>query len=98
MHLIGEWLRRVWYLLNRRRIDEALRQEMEAHRASMGHPAGFGNTLRLREEARDVWGWTLPNDGLRRRLARWRWTCRRTGAASIWNPRTSGTWASLDLC
>jgi predicted permease len=58
VHIIGEWLRRVWYLLNRGRFDDALKLEMEAHRALMGDPARFGNTLRLREDARDVWGWS----------------------------------------
>lgn len=57
MDTIREWLRRVWYLLNRRRLDALLREEMDAHRAEMGEPARFGNTLRLREEAQDVWGW-----------------------------------------
>ncbi len=57
MHTIREWLRRVWYLLNRRRFDALLREEMDAHRAEMREPARFGNTLRLREEAQDVWGW-----------------------------------------
>src|SRR4030095_15705585 len=28
------------------------------HRAMMRDPSGFGNTLRLRERSRDVWGWT----------------------------------------
>jgi hypothetical protein len=54
-----ELLRRIWYLLNRRRIERDLAEEMAAHREMMGaenRPA-FGNTLRLREEARDVWGW-----------------------------------------
>jgi putative ABC transport system permease protein len=54
---IGEWSRRVWYLLNRSRIDAALRREMEDHRALMGDPARFGNARRLREESHDVWGW-----------------------------------------
>ena len=54
---IGEWMRRVWYLLNRGRLEAALREEMDAHRAMMGEPKRFGNTLRLREDARDVWGW-----------------------------------------
>ena len=71
-----EWLRRVWYLLNRGRLESALREEMEAHREMMGEPTRFGNTLRLREHSRDVWGWgwldTLTRDlrfafrGLRR--------------------------------
>jgi predicted permease len=57
MSVIGDWLRRLWYLLNRRRLDAALRDEMEAHRAMMASPARFGNTRRLREEAAEVWGW-----------------------------------------
>jgi putative ABC transport system permease protein len=54
---VGEWLRRIWYLLNRRRLEAALQEEMEAHRAMMGEPRWFGNTLQLREKSRDVWGW-----------------------------------------
>ena len=57
MSAVGEWSRRVWYLLNRRRFEASLRQEMEEHRARMGDPVRFGNTLRLREDAGDVWGW-----------------------------------------
>ena len=57
MQFLGEWFRRLQYLLNRRRVDAALTQEMEAHRAEMGRPAAFGNVQRLREEAHDVWGW-----------------------------------------
>ena len=53
----GEWLRRIWHLVNRRRLEAALCAEMEAHRARMGSPPRFGNLLRLREEARDAWGW-----------------------------------------
>jgi predicted permease len=50
--------RRLNYLLNRRRLDAELADEMEFHRemaARDGH-APFGNPLRLREEAREVWG------------------------------------------
>jgi putative ABC transport system permease protein len=57
MGLAGEWLRRIRYLLNRRHVEAALEEEMRAHRAMMGVPARFGNTLALRERARDVWGW-----------------------------------------
>ena len=60
---MGEWLRRIWYLLNRGRLEAALREEMDAHRAMMGEPARFGNTLQLRERSRDVWGWAWL-DGL----------------------------------
>ncbi len=35
---------------------------MEAHRAMLDQPARFGNTLRLREEAQDVWGWGWLDD------------------------------------
>jgi putative ABC transport system permease protein len=54
---LREWLRRIWHLFNRGRLEAALREEMDAHRAMMGEPARFGNTLRLREQSRDAWGW-----------------------------------------
>ena len=55
---MGEIWRRLWYFLNRSRFERELRDEMEAHRALKG-AAGprFGNSLRLREEAADQWGW-----------------------------------------
>jgi CheY-like chemotaxis protein/anti-sigma regulatory factor (Ser/Thr protein kinase) len=62
MALIGEWFRRLGYLLRRRKLEDELRREMEAHRAEMGEPPAFGNTLRLREEARDAWGWRWLDD------------------------------------
>jgi putative ABC transport system permease protein len=57
MNIIGEWRRRIGYLLRRAAHDDELRREMETHRAQMGEPQTFGNTLRLREEAQDAWGW-----------------------------------------
>ena len=57
MDAIREWFRRLWYLVNRRRFDEALRREMESHRSMMSDPARFGSILRLREDSADVWGW-----------------------------------------
>jgi predicted permease len=65
MNRVLEWCRRIWYLLNRDRVDEALKEEMEAHRAAMGEPARFGNTLVLREASRDVWGWRWLDDFVR---------------------------------
>lgn len=62
MSIPGEWFRRARYLVNRRRVDEDLRREMDAHREMMPAPSRFGNTLRLREEARDVWGWRWLDD------------------------------------
>ena len=53
-----ELWRRLWFLLNRSRFERELREEMEAHRAMItdaGVP--FGNSLRLRDEAVDAWGW-----------------------------------------
>ena len=52
--------RRLRYLLNRRRFDRELASDMEFHRemAARGGGGHFGNTLRLREEAREAWGWT----------------------------------------
>src|SRR5215471_8411143 len=62
MSLPGEWFRRVRYLLNRRREDDLLRHEMEAHRERLGDPRRFGNVALLREDARDVWGWRWLDD------------------------------------
>src|SRR5215207_2380264 len=52
--------RRLRYFLNRRRSERELADEMAFHREMMSRDGGrpFGNTLRLREEARDAWGWT----------------------------------------
>ena len=62
MAFIGEWIRRLNYLLRRGAMDEELRREMESHRALMGDQRAFGNTLRLRDEARDAWGWRWLDD------------------------------------
>lgn len=62
MSALGELGRRVWYLLNRRRMDADLANEMDAHRAQMRDARRFGNPLHLRERSRDVWGWTWVDD------------------------------------
>ncbi|GGG97512.1 ABC transporter permease [Silvibacterium dinghuense] len=56
---MGELLRRIHYLLHRRRMDEELQSEMEFHREMAGRAGqrSFGNTLRLREQSREAWGW-----------------------------------------
>ncbi|HXB73658.1 MAG TPA: ABC transporter permease [Candidatus Acidoferrales bacterium] len=53
-----EWLRRVWYLLNRRRLERELADEMAFHREMMAREgrSGFGSSMRLGEDARQVWG------------------------------------------
>jgi predicted permease len=56
---MGELWRRIFYLLNRRRLDADLASDMEFHR-EMATQAGrnnFGNTLRIREQSREAWGW-----------------------------------------
>ncbi|HYN06169.1 MAG TPA: ABC transporter permease [Vicinamibacterales bacterium] len=72
MAIIGEWIRRLGYLLRRRKLEDELRLEMEAHRAEMGAPPAFGNTLRLREEARDAWGWRWLDDLVQDTRFAWR--------------------------
>lgn len=57
-------LRRLAFLLRRRAFERELVEEMRAHREAMGEPRSFGNTLRLREEARDAWGWLWLDDVL----------------------------------
>ena len=54
------------------RVEDELRREMEAHRAQMGEPPAFGNTLRLREEARDAWGWRWLDDLVQDTRFAWR--------------------------
>src|SRR4029434_5568010 len=78
---LGEWLRRVQYLMSRRRSEEDLQREMQIHRELMEEPGQFGNTLRLREESRDAWGWSWLDDlykdlvyGLRQLLKTPGWT------------------------
>jgi hypothetical protein len=57
---VGELFRRLHYLLNRRKLDEELQADMAFHRemAAREGRSNFGNTLRLREQARESWGWT----------------------------------------
>jgi predicted permease len=54
------FFRRLGYFLQRRRFDRELANDMAVHREMAAREGGvpFGNELRLREEARDTWGWT----------------------------------------
>ncbi len=57
---MGELWRRISYLVNHRRLEAELEADMEFHR-EMAARAGrnnFGNTLRMREQSREAWGWT----------------------------------------
>src|SRR5579872_4239896 len=57
---MSEIFRRIQYLLQRRRFERELAGDMEFHRemAARQGRSNFGNELRLREEAREAWGWT----------------------------------------
>jgi len=52
-------LRRIHYLLDRRRLEHELAEEMAAHREMLAEDrrASFGRELALREEGRDAWAW-----------------------------------------
>src|SRR5687767_10929574 len=56
---MGKLFRRIYYLLNRDRLERDLEDEMTAHREMMpsNRREAFGKALQLREESRDVWGW-----------------------------------------
>jgi predicted permease len=57
--MINELFRRVWYLMNRRRLDDEMAGDMEFHREMAARVDGrpLGNELLLREQSRDAWGW-----------------------------------------
>jgi predicted permease len=57
---MGELYRRINYLIHRRRLDQELESDMEFHRemAARAGRGNFGNTLRMREQSREAWGWT----------------------------------------
>jgi len=55
----GEIWRRIHFLLNRSRLERDLEDEMAAHQAmKQGSEPPFGSPLKLREDSREVWGWT----------------------------------------
>jgi predicted permease len=62
--------RRIRYLLNRSALERELQDEMSAHREMLAadRKASFGSDLRLREQTRDIWGFTWL-DQLRQDLA-----------------------------
>lgn len=54
-----ELLRRIHYFLHRRRMDDELAEELEFHREMAKRSEGkrLGDSLRLREDSREAWGW-----------------------------------------
>jgi len=61
---MSNWLRRIWYLVNRSRYERELVSEMNEHRAAMHDPSKFGDTHRLLERSRDEWGWNWLDDAM----------------------------------
>ncbi len=58
------FLRRLWHLVNRRRRERELVEEMRGHRDLMADPASFGDTHRFIEQSRDAWGWNWLDDAM----------------------------------
>src|SRR5262249_51049020 len=57
---MGEFFRRIYYLLNRRKLERELAHDMEAHREMMlaENRKDFGNPTLLREQSGEAWGWS----------------------------------------
>src|SRR5215813_5217162 len=57
---MGDFFRRIYYLLNRRKLERELQNDMEVHREMLGeqNSKDFGNTLRLQEQSHEAWGWS----------------------------------------
>src|SRR5262249_39184990 len=87
------WFRRLHYWLNRRRMEEALREEMATHRAmreaslaerGVADPAAashraLGNVALAHDDARDVWIWPWLDGLVRDAKFTVRWMRRRPG-------------------
>src|SRR5258707_5352245 len=67
---MGELVRGMGYLWNRRRMEGEMADEMQYHREQMepDRRGDFGSDLRLREDTREIWGWAWL-DRLRQDLA-----------------------------
>src|SRR5690349_15603661 len=56
---MSKFLRRMHHLLNRKRLEQELDDEMAAHREMMEpeRRRAFGNASRFHDQSRDLWGW-----------------------------------------
>lgn len=55
---MGSFFRRIYYLLNRRRLTRELQNDIEVHREMLGENRNnFGNPTLLLEQSRNTWGW-----------------------------------------
>lgn len=54
-----EFFRRLYYLLNRRKLERDLAQDMAVHRELLGaeNKKDFGNPTLLAEQSHEAWGW-----------------------------------------
>jgi predicted permease len=56
--MMGEICRRIYYLLNRRRLERELQLDIEVHRELLGdNRSNFGNATLLLEQSHNAWGW-----------------------------------------
>ncbi len=57
---MGEFFRRIYYLLHRRQLEQELQNDMAVHREMMGqnNQKDFGNPLLLQERSHETWGWS----------------------------------------
>src|SRR6266702_4336176 len=55
-----EFFSLIYYLLNRKRLERELQNDIEVHREILGQSSqkNFGNSLLLRERSRETWGWS----------------------------------------
>ncbi|MBZ5533378.1 MAG: ABC transporter permease [Acidobacteriia bacterium] len=55
-----EFFRRIYYLLNRNKLERELQHDIAAHREMLGaeNRNAFGNPTLLAEQSRDAWGWS----------------------------------------
>jgi len=56
---MGEIFRRIYYLLNKGRLQRELENDLQVHRELMSaeNRRDFGNAAVIREQANDAWGW-----------------------------------------
>ena len=57
---MGDFFRRIYYLLHRRRLEQELQNDMMVHREMLRqeNQKDFGNVLLLQERSREAWGWS----------------------------------------
>lgn len=55
---MGEFFRRIYYLLHRDKLERELQNDMAVHREMLGeNRRDFGNPTLLQEQSQEAWGW-----------------------------------------